>query len=884
MRKAILAVSFGLLCLLLAMWGCERHTTGVGGIGAGTVADVSITAGDTILATPAGVIDSTTITVIVTDAGGNGVPGEEVDLWMETNVGVLTSLGEDDTTDFGGQVTTVFRVNQHFGSNVIHARVGGATTSLRITVEEVNISQITLQVSPGILNVAPGASGQASLSIWVKDDMGNGVAHVKPSLRSSIGIIENYDRTDGSGKLTTNFYSAGDYGEAVITAWVGSISDTASIEVNPTAALTGTIQLSTDLKVIYADNQVTSAHVTALLKDADYQVIQHDTVLFSSNPGAIMSPAVTDSLGIAHTVFTDNQIATEPDSAIIIGRYPPFGIADTIYIMILEQQPIDHIALSVNPNSLTAGVDSAEVTATVLQLNGEFAPEGTEVIFQSTGGGSFEPSNVGDLNENGQATVYYYAPNATGTTIITATASGVVSDSAEVNIVPGPVRKLDISVEPSVLNLRETALVTVDVMDSLDNGVEDGVFVSFSTTLGTITPFAQTVNGQAHANLQSGTQAGLASVKAWVNIYSDSTTVEFYSGGPSTISLTSSDTSIQVANTGGDEQAILTARILDANGNIVEDGWPAYFSIENGGAPGGGININNHGIEDSAFTINGEASVTLNAGTASGPVLILAETFTDSAHTVRIFALKSNINVVSGPPDTINVGHNNIGEDGGAGTWIIDIDAAVGDIYNNPVNSWNVSFTVIPDIATIESENVLTGSQPPHGGDPVPGVAFTRLAYNGMYTNDSVTVRAACAVSGGNIYGMERFPLPLQDCTVTLYIQPEAWHFVELGDPAWLECCAVVQDGHGQLINNQLVLFFTTKGRFVAAQGSTQYIMEKLTGQPPDGPGEACLWIRAEEQYVFPDPITPEVTGTVHCSVYGYSECITDGQQIIFQR
>ena len=112
MRKAFLFLSLGLLCLLLTMWGCDRHTTGAGGGAAGTVANISISAGDTVLASPAGVVDSTVIVITVTDAGGNGVPGMNVELWMDNNVGILTSLSEEDTTDFGGSVSTVFRVNQ----------------------------------------------------------------------------------------------------------------------------------------------------------------------------------------------------------------------------------------------------------------------------------------------------------------------------------------------------------------------------------------------------------------------------------------------------------------------------------------------------------------------------------------------------------------------------------------------------------------------------------------------------------------------------------------------------------------------------------------------------------------------------------------------------
>lgn len=887
MRKAILVCGLGMLCLLLAMWGCERHTTGTGGVGGGQVANIEITAGDNVLATPAGVVDSTEITITVTDAGGNGVSGKEVELWMETNVGVLRSLSADDTTDYSGQVTTVFRVNTHFGTNVIHARVDAVTDEMEITVLQVNIAQVTVQVTPTVLNVAPGASGLCSLYVWVRDQQGNGVANVKPSLQSSIGIIENYGRTGASGQIRTNFYSAGDFGVAEIVGRVGSISDTVTVTVHPTAALTGSIQLSSDVSFIYADNGVTRANITALLKDADYQVIRDAEVIFSSPIGTVMSPVTTDSLGFARTTFTDNNIATEPDSAIIVGRYATYGISDTIKIMIHEQLPIDHITLDVTPISLTAGVDSASVRATAFLTNGDFAPAGTGVLFQSIGGGTFS-SESANLDNLGQALVNYFAPNTTGYPTIRATIGTDTSNSVTVNIVPGPVRHVGVTVTPNQLltNSNETAVVTVDVTDSLGNHVGDGLFVAMQTTLGVVTPSAITTGGVAYGTLSPGNTAGAAVVKATVGLIADSTSVLFISGGPNSITLQSDVNTIQVAQTGGNEQALLTATVNDALGNPVEDGTPVWFRIEDNGAPGGGININNHGIQDSSFTLNGSAIATLNAGVNSGPVLIKAWTYADSLQQVEIHALKSNINVASGPPATIIVSHNNVGEDIGSGNWLLDVSAMVMDVYDNPViDGWAVSFTVLPDTALIGAENVYTGNEPYGGGDPVPGVAFSWLTYPGVATFEEVTITATCRPGGELVVGTETFDLPLQDCTVTLYIQPAAWHYDELGDPAVFECRALVREGHGLPVNNALCLFFATKGRFYTAPPpGGQLSDEKYTGIPPDPPGQATLYLVAYREFVFPDPITPEVTGTVNCSVYGYSECFTDGQQVIFQR
>ena len=891
MRKALLIFSVGLVCLLLAMWGCERHITGSGGGGGGTVSTLSLSAEDTVLATPAGVIDSTTITVTVTDAGGVGVPGQSVELSMDTNVGLLRSISAD-TTDNNGQVSTVFRVNANFGSNVIRARVGSATAQLGITVNQVNIAQVTLQAAPNILNVAPGVTAQCSLTVWIRDDMGNGVANVMPALRCNLGIIQNFGRSDNSGKVVTAYNTSGDstqYGVDTVLASIGDRISTTTITINPTAGLTGSIEMNTDLNVIYADGPgITSANVFALLKDADNQVIANDTVIFTSTAGTITSPKITDSSGIARTTFDDIGLATEPDSSKIICRYVRFSIADTIYISILEMQPIDHITLSVNPENMIAGIDSASCIATVFQVNGEFAPSGTTVIFSSDSGGAFSPTNVATLNTNGQATVYFKAPNATGITHISAICSGITSNAVECHINAGPPRFLDVAVDPPILlaNIGQTAIVSVSVSDSLGNLVGSGVFVSLTASLGYINPNATTIDGIAVTTYNPGTTAGNAIIAAFVGIYGDSTSVMIVSGGPSSISLTSNTSSITVAGVGGNEQAILTANVRDASGNAVPDGNIVYFRILNYAALGG-INLNNHGIQDSAQTAAGNASVTLNSGTVSGPVVIRAWTFTDSTHSTQISATLSGINVGSGPPYYIIVGHNNVGTNGESGNWVIDVHSSVADRYSNPVSDgWAVFFTVTPDTANVAVDSVVTGNSPISGnGGPIPGNAYSQLSYNGAATFESIALQATCRISEtDSVYGVETFELPLQECEITLVCQPEHWHFVENGDPSQIECIVTVRDGHGEPINNARVLFFATRGQFYTSAVGGQQVEQRLSGQPPDEPGEATLWLRGYEAYVFPDPVTPEITGTVHASVYGYQACVTDGIQVIFQR
>ncbi|MBM3325012.1 MAG: hypothetical protein FJY66_05030 [Calditrichaeota bacterium] len=404
--------------------------------------------------------------------------------------------------------------------------------------------------------------------------------------------------------------------------------------------------------------------------------------------------------------------------------------------------------------------------------------------------------------------------------------------------------------------------------------------MSFSTTLGSITQNAPTDNdGIARATLNPGTQAGNAMVKAWIGLAVDSTTVRIIAGTANTLTLTVAPPSIQVRGTGGTDQALVEATVRDANQNPVPDGQWVTFQIVSG--PGGGININGRGAIDSAQTSAGVARVTLNAGIYPGLVDLRASTWVDD---VEIFAHKSNISVVSGPPATISLQPKEIGTDAGGGAWAVEVAAQVRDMYNNPVaNNWAVFFSVEPAIASIVSDQVYTGN-PNENGDSRPGFAYTQLTWLSSMTFRPVVISAECRPPDGAVRKDTTFILPLQEGELNLLCTPEHWHFTDDGDPTRIRCLATVQDGHHVVINGARVFYFSQRGHFYTASTGGVRADEYISGTPPAENGQAILWLRVYEQWAFPDPITPETTCEVRVELLYYGGVASDAIIVQLQR
>jgi len=219
---------------------------------------------------------------------------------------------------------------------------------------------------------------------------------------------------------------------------------------------------------------------------------------------------------------------------------------------------------------------------------------------------------------------------------------------------------------PTVRPVGGSAVLTATVSDPFGAPVADGTTVTFSTSLGHISPFtATTVSGVATATLSS-TVAGVAAVTATVGSLSDTVLVTFTIGTPFTLTLTAAPDTLLVGNSGA-----LTATATDQFGNPVADGTTISFTTSLGALSSG-----------AATTSSGSATVTLSS-IAAGVATVTATvnslsataqvTFTAGAPFTFTFTLTPTVIVANGISQSLAM-------------------ATVVDQFDNPVSGVTVNF------------------------------------------------------------------------------------------------------------------------------------------------------------------------------------------------
>ena len=299
----------------------------------------------------------------------------------------------------------------------------------------------------------------------------------------------------------------------------------------------------------------------------------------------------------------------------------------------------------------------------------------------NTSGASLNDTNAtsGVTDGNGQTTVTYTAGSTAGADTVRALATSTsVAGSVSITVTaasggsgsgsqPGSVASITLGVNTNIIqaNGSATATIIATLRDSNSRAVSDNVIVNFSTTLGIVSSQATTAGGtgQAPATFTAGTVAGRATVTATSGTVTASIVITLAAGPVNSLVLrTISNTSIGVRGSGTSETSNLTFEARDSNGNLVQDpvpgnstsGTAVSFTLDSGGL-GGGESLS----PPRATAVNGQATTTLQSGTKSGTVKVIA--FIDangngSPDAREIASLAISVVVTSGPPWGENLG------------------------------------------------------------------------------------------------------------------------------------------------------------------------------------------------------------------------------------
>ncbi|MBK7539587.1 MAG: Ig-like domain-containing protein [Myxococcales bacterium] len=622
--------------------------TGWGGACAGTATSCTVTmAGDqsvtaAFLGAPAaisitggGVQSTTTSTafasplqVLVTDAGGNPVPGVTVS-FAAPGSGASASLSAGTaTTNASGLASVTATANASAGGYSVTATVTGLPpVSFALT----NVGL------PATITVAGGGTQSAEVATAFAGEL---VALVRDAASAPVaGATVTFTRpgTGATASLSASTAVTDSSGLARVTATAGTVTGSYSVTATvsgvatpATYALTNTPGAAATITVAGGGTQsavVATAFAQALavaVADAHGNAVPGATVSFV-RPGSgataslSASTAVTDSSGQASVVATAGTVTGSYSVTATVS-----GVAmEATYA--LTNTPGAAATITVagggTQSAVVATAFAQALAVAVADAHGNAVP-GATVSFSRPGSGATASlsASTAVTDSSGQASVTATAGTVTGSYSVTATVSGVATEATyALTNTPGAAATITVAgggTQSAVVATAFAQALAVAVADAHGNAVP-GATVSFArpgsgatASLSASTAVTDS-SGQASVTATAGTVTGSYSVTATVSGVATPATYALTNtpGAAATITVAGGGTQSAVVATAF-AQALAVA-VADAHGNAVPGATVSFVR------PGSGATASlsaSTAVTDSS----GQASVTATAGTVTG--------------------------------------------------------------------------------------------------------------------------------------------------------------------------------------------------------------------------------------------------------------------------
>jgi hypothetical protein len=366
-----------------------------------------------------------------------------------------------------------------------------------------------------------------------------------------------------------------------------------------------------------------------------------------------------------------------------------------------SQGTIVGIKLTAESNSLVAnGTSSTVITAELITATGSPAPDGVTVNFITDKGrfSTDDAKTATATTEGGTGSVavpFISEAGVFGTATIVASV-GAVTQSIEVELIPpypippspGTIVGIRLSAESNslVANGTSSTIITAELVTFTGNPAPDGVTVNFITDKGRFstdnakTIAATTTDSTGKVLVPFISEAGVvgtATVVATVSTIAQSIQIALTGAGdPAQIILLADATVIPISGT-----TVITAEVLDDQGNNVTDGTAVNFAT----------NLSGTGVTPVATTTDGVATATFSAGTSAGVATVTATS--GSASSSLSITIQAG---VAGSLEFVSADPILIGVRGSALPQKSTITFRARDVNGNPVaDGTQVTFTLI---------------------------------------------------------------------------------------------------------------------------------------------------------------------------------------------
>ncbi|MCG8606395.1 hypothetical protein MJD09_15605, partial [bacterium] len=426
---------------------------------------VSLLSNPTVVA-PGG---TSVIQALILDDSNQPVPGKVVA--FSTNLGAVSPATR--TTNQAGLALCNFLAPAQTGTAEVKATFDSTQTrSLSIEVQSSNPDETT--IVPEVTSLlANGLTFTRITSTW-KDDDGEPLVGMEVTFGTDLGTIPNAALTNSSGVGQLDLTSANQTGVATITARYGQTL-MESVQVVFGQSVPTYLNVSAEPPVILADNQSTSTIKATVSDQANNPVPDGTPVNFEiiDGSGTIESNKMTEA-GVASSILTSSN---QPDTVTIVARVAQLSDTTTVRYIVGEAATL---TISADSTSLPAdGTTSTRVTAFVIDAAGHPVVDGTRVTFET---------DIGDVTPTAQTVnglaYAQFTSNVTGVANIRASV-GSVFDVTTIQLRPGSPNSILLTYDPNSLGVKDSGrnqsiTVMAAVVDSKNNPVADGTYVSFS--------------------------------------------------------------------------------------------------------------------------------------------------------------------------------------------------------------------------------------------------------------------------------------------------------------------------------------------------------------------------------------------------------------------
>jgi hypothetical protein len=271
--------------------------------------------------------------VVLTDAGGNGI--STTDVTLTSSNGNSLSASSVITNSLGEAAFVLTASNG--GLDTITADALGASFAKEVNVSLDSFSFNSPPPPPAAVTEIDLGANLVVEVVW--EDNGVGVANRPISFATTRGTVSAGTVNTNASGVASITVSANTAGPALITA---TNDDQTSIQINVefVATTPDTLELQANPFTVSTNDQ---SAITAVVRDANGNLVKNQVVSFvltdSTNGSLSVGQATTNSQGRAQTIYNASSSSSAVDGVRIDATVQGFaGATDTVFLTVAQRQ------------------------------------------------------------------------------------------------------------------------------------------------------------------------------------------------------------------------------------------------------------------------------------------------------------------------------------------------------------------------------------------------------------------------------------------------------------------------------------------------------------------------------------------------------------------